>query len=313
MISFCTHTHETAPTKNAKTYHLHRRENGNRVALGHLAALLDTHFDNHSADGRADLAAVARVGLGAALVLHRRLVVVHRHLSDLAVHLVEDLALPSVLTERSDCQQLEDKHLALLQLNIELLANLRARQKVPRRQHAEVAVLVDPLAIVLKDLGVHGIRRKIRVGDGAKLLLELLLGLGKVKRLEVEAGTLVHLAPVTEGVRAEGLGETAVRLSHEAFEEFQNGTGEVELLGLFLYVLEGELVRDHELREVTNNFGCGRDLDNVAKEVVSLSIGFFRLRPLCTEAELRSLEDEVGELASWYLVHIDISKGIKLA
>ena len=150
------------------------------------------------------------------------MLVVDGDLADLAVHLVEDFTLAGLVAKRADGEKLEDEHLALLQLDLELLADLGAVEEVLGRQHGQVAELVGELLEVLVDLGVHGVRGDVALGAAAELLLELLADGVEVEGLEVETGALVHLAALAEGLGAKRLGEAAVRLAHETLEELEH-------------------------------------------------------------------------------------------
>jgi hypothetical protein len=250
--------------------------------------------------------------LGPADALNRSLLVHNGDLADLSVQLEEDFTLASVLTERADCQELQDEDLALLELDVELLANLRLGQEVASGQHREVTELVCPLLVVLKHLGVHDVGSNISLRDGGAILLrEVLLDLGEVDRLEEETRALVELSATTESVCAERLGEAARRLTDETLEEVEDTAGEVELLGASLDVLGAELVRDHELGEVTTDLGGRGDLDNVTEKLVGLSIGLLGLEPLGAETNALSLEHHVRELTTrdLVLVHLRIRSG----
>ncbi|KAI6766708.1 hypothetical protein HG531_011930 [Fusarium graminearum] len=109
-----------------------------RIAIGHR---------------RADLARVISIGLGSADVFNSSLLVNNSDLSNLSVHLEEDLTLSSVLGQRANSKKLENQDLALLKFNVELLANLGTRQEVSSGQHGKITVLLDKLLIVLKYLG----------------------------------------------------------------------------------------------------------------------------------------------------------------
>lgn len=271
---------------------------------------MDSELDQHTRHGSADLAAVASISLGSADVLNGSLLVDDGDLSDLAVHLEEDLTLAGVLGEGTDSKELEDKNLALLELNVELLTNLRAREEVPSGQDGKIAVLLDKLLVVLKDLGVHDVRGNIALSDGGTILLgEIALGLGEVDGVEVQTRSLVELASATEGIRSQRLGEAAVGLTHHTLKELQNGAGEVELRSTSLDVLGGQLVGDHELGKITDHLRSGGDLDNVAKKVVGVLIGLLGLKPLRSQTKLRSLEHHVGQLTTRNLVLVNLRIG----
>ena len=60
------------------------------------------------------------------------------------------------------------------------------------------------------------------------------------------------------------LRESTVRLSEVTLEELDDGLGEIELVGSVDDVLLRELVRDHELGEVSYDLRRGSDLDDVS-------------------------------------------------
>lgn len=116
------------------THHLHCRQDGNWITLLDISAILDTDFNDHTAHWCSDLAAVARVGLWSTSVLHCSVLVLNSDLSHLAVDLEEDLTLTSLVAEWSNRQELQNEHLALLELNVEFLANLWLVEEVSCRQ-----------------------------------------------------------------------------------------------------------------------------------------------------------------------------------
>ena len=293
------------------THHLHGAEHRDRIPLLDFAALVNAHLDHDAGHGRADLAGVGEVGLETLLVLDGGLLVVDRHLSHLAVHLVEDFTLARLLRERADGQQLQDQHLAPLELDRELLADLWLAQEVSRRQHAEIAVLDHELAVVLEHLRVHGVAGHVAVADLAEAIAQLPLDLVEVHGLQRQTGSPVELASSAQRLRPERLREAAVRLAHEPLEEFEHRAGEVELCRLFQNVVVAEFVRHHELCQVADDLGCRRDLDDVAEQLVGLLVRFLCLGPALAEPQLGGLEDEVRQLATrdLVLVHLGVGPG----
>lgn len=270
---------------------------------------MDAELDEDTGHGGTDLAGVGRIGLGPADILDRRLVVVNGNLADLTVHLVEHLTLAGVLGERTDSKELENEDLALLELDVELLADLGPGQEVLGRKDGEITVLGHELFVVLEDLGIHDVAGDIALGGAAELASELLADLGEVDRLEEETGAGVELATATESLGTERLGETTVGLAHHTLEELEDGAGEVELASAGQDIILVQLVGNHELSQVTNDLGGRGDLDNVTEEVVGLLVGLLGLEPLGAEAELRSLEHHVGELTARNLVLVNLRIG----
>lgn len=271
---------------------------------------MDAELNKNTGHGGTDLAGVAGIGLGSADVLNGGLVVKYGDLSDFTVHLEEDFTLASVLAERTDSEELQDEDLALLELDVELLANLRLGEEVSGWQDGQVTVLHLELLVVLKDLGVHDVGCDVALRNGTTVLLsQILLDLGEVNGLEEQTRALVKLAATTESIRAERLGESSVWLAHETLEEFQNRAREVELRGTSLDILSGKLVRDHELGKITHNLGGRGDLDNITKQVVGMLVGLLGLEPLGAQTKLRSLEHHVGELTTRDLVLVNLRVG----
>ncbi len=271
---------------------------------------MHSHLNQDTRHGSTNLARVGGISLGAANVLNGSLLVNDGDLADFTVHLKEHLTLTSVLAQRTDSKELQNQDLALLQLDVELLTNLGLGKEEAGGEDREVTVLLNELAVVLKDLGVHDMRGNVALSDGDVVLLtQVLLDLSKVDRVEVKARALVKLATSAQGISSERLGESAVWLTHQALKEFQDGAREVELAGTSLDSLGVKTVGDHELGEITNNLGSRSDLDNVAKEIVGLLIGLLGLKPLGAETELRSLEHHVGELATGDFVLVDLGVG----
>lgn len=267
---------------------------------------MDTDLNYNTAHRCADLAAVRYIGLGSAGIVDSGKHIVDGNLSDLTVHLVEHLTLASLFGQRPNSQQLEDKHLTLLQLDGELLADLRTAEEVFGRQDGEITVLGDEFAVVFEHLGVHGVTCHVAFGGLAEFLADLILDLGEVEWGEMEAGAGVELASVSEGAGAERLREPTVGLAHETLEEFKDGAGEIEFLCTGNDIVGGEFVGNHELGQITDNLGCRGDLDNVAEQVVGLLVCLLGCGPLGSEAELMGLEDQVGQLTTWNLVLVDL-------
>lgn len=267
---------------------------------------MHTDLNDDTAHGGANLAAVGNIGLGTSNVVDRGLVVVDSDLADLTVDLVEDLTLTSVLGERSNGKQLQDQHLTLLQLNVELLANLGTGQEVPGGQDGQVTVLLHEFAVVLEDPGVHGVTGHIALGSGSKLLLEISLDLGKVQGLQEETRALVELATVTQGPGAQRLRESTIWLTHETLEEFKDRAGEVQLASAGDDIVGGQLVGHHKLGEITDHLGSGSDLDYIAQQIIGSLISLLRLGPLLTQTQLAGLEDEIGQLTTRDFVLIDL-------
>lgn len=271
---------------------------------------MNTKLNQDTGHRGTDLAGVARISLGAANVLNSSLLVGDSNLSDLAVHLEEDLAETSLLAQRTDGKKLKNEDLALLEFHVELFSNLRSRKEVTSWHNRQVAKLGCDLLVVLKDLGVHNVRGNVALGDGrTELLAHLALDLDKVNGLEVETRTLLQLPASAKGVCAERLGEATVGLAHQTFEEFKHRAREVKLRGTSLDVLGRQLVGHHELGKITNNLGGGGNLDNVAKQVVGMLIGLLGLKPLGSETKLRSLEHHIGQLTTRNLVLVNFGIG----
>lgn len=230
-------------------------------------------------------------------------------------------------------------------------------QKRKRREHSpEVTVLVDESSELLEDLRVHGVRHHVGVGDGLSVLLsEIGLDLLEVERSHGESRSLVDGSSISarrgrnerfdasvkeerneqndggwegreddepDDLAPQRLRESTVRLSEVTLEELDDGLGEIELVGSVDDVLLRELVRDHELGEVSYDLRRGSDLDDVSTlktsrkkrkvsanrrltstrrtkthELVGLDVLLLDLGPLGSESELRSLELKVGVLS----------------
>lgn len=287
-----------------RTYH--GADDSNDIALLHLRALLNPDLDNHTGHRAAALRRISGVGLGPRDVLDSSQLVIDGDGADLAVHLVEDVTLSRDIGQGPDSEELQDEDLALLELDAELLADLGLGEEVLGGQHAEVAVLLRELLVVVEHGGVHDGAGDVALGHAAPLLADLLLDLGEVDGGEEEAGALVELAAAAERVAAQRLGEAAVGLAHESLEEVEDGAGEVQLGCLRDEGLWGELVGDHELGKIADGLGNWSNLDHVTKYVVGLLVSLLGLRPLCSKAKLLGLEHHVGELATWDLVLVHL-------
>ena len=266
--------------KLERAYHLHSAKNSDWVTLLDFRALVDSNLDNNTAHRSADLAAVTNIGLGAGNILNGSLLVVDSDLTDFSVHLVEDLTLTGLFRKRTNGEQLENKDLTLLKLNVELLANLRPGQKVAGRKNRKVTELLNELLVVLEDLGVHGVAGHIVFSGASKLLPDVVLDLDEVQGLQEKTRTLVKLAALAKCLGAQRLGETAVGLAHKTFQELKDGTREIQLCCTVDNVLRCQFVGDNELGKITNDLGSRRDLDDIAEEIVGNFISLLGLGPL---------------------------------
>ncbi len=90
--------------------------------------------------------------------------------------------------------------------------------------------------------------------DVAKALLEVGTDGLEVKGLKEETGALSELgALAAENLRAQRLGESAVRLAHEALEKVKHRRGNIKRRRLVENILVGQLVGHHKLGEVADN------------------------------------------------------------
>ena len=192
---------------------------------------------------------------------------------------------------------------------MELLANVGLGEEVLGGKNRKVTKPGGELLVVLEHLGVHDVRGNVAVGDLAVLLGELALGLGEVDRVEEQTGASIELPAATEGISAEGFGETSVWLAHHALEELENRSREVELRSPGLNILRSKLVGYHELRKISHHLRGRSDLDDVSEKLVGMLVGLLRLGPLRSKAELRGLEHHVGELATRNLVLVNLGVG----
>ena len=124
----------------------------------------------------------------------------------------------------------------------------------------------------------------------AELAPELSLERLEVDRLHVRARATIDARLITDDLAPERFREATDWLAEVALEELDNGRGEVELLRALEHVVLGQVVVRHELREVADDLGRGRDLDDVAAELVRLDVLLLDLGPLRTEPELLGLE-----------------------
>jgi hypothetical protein len=67
---------------------------------------------------------------------------------------------------------------------------------------------------------------------------------------------------------------------------------------------------EEEQRHVADDLGAGRDLDDVAEELVHLGVGAGDFRPAVAEAHAGGLLLEVGVLAAGHLVEVDLGGAV---
>lgn len=287
--------------------HLHGRQDGDWITLLDLGSVLDTDLDDDTRHWGTNLAAISWISLNTADVLDGGLVVINGNLTDLSVHLEEDLTLTSLLGKRTDSQKLEDEGLALLDVDVELLVDLWLGQEVLGWENREITVLGDKVLVVSEDLWIHVVRSNITLRGIGVLGLQISLDLDEVDWSERLSWSLREkLTLATESLGAEWLWESTEWLTHQTLEEVQDGGWEIEGIGTLKNVLRRELVRDHELSQITNDLGGWRNLDDIAEEVVGFGVSLLGLSPLLTKTQLRSLEQKVGELSTWNFVDVDL-------
>ena len=143
------------------------------------------------------------------------------------------------------------------------------------------------------------------------LLLQILLDLLEIERFHSETGSGVDPSFIPNDVGAQGLREATVRLTELTLEELNNGGREVKLGCLIDDILLGEVVRHHELGEITDHFRRRSHFYDVTAlravssllepksttyELIRIDIPLLDIQPLCPEAQLRSLELEISVL-----------------
>ena len=138
----------------------------------------------------------------------------------------------------------------------------------------------------------------------AVLGTEFSLDLLKVQRLETGTGPTVDSRLVPDNLASQRFREATDWLAEVALEELDNGRGEVELLRALEHVVLGQVVVRHELREVADDLGRRRDLDDVAAELVRLDVLLLDLGPLRAETELLGLELYTHKDPSVYILSL---------
>jgi hypothetical protein len=171
------------------------------------------------------------------------LLVVNGDRTDLSVHLEEYFPLASLLRYRTNSEQLDNQdlfvnpilvmpYLALLQLNVEFLANLRFAQEISSRENTEITVFLNYLTILFVNLGILSITSDISLICRSKFLLDIKSDFRQIERFQGLSGSFSQLlaastedliSAYTQGMKnhfgTERFRETSVGLSHKTFEE----------------------------------------------------------------------------------------------
>ena len=134
--------------------HLHGAQDTDRVALLDLLTLLDAHLNNNTAHGRTQASRVVR-RLLAGYGLDGRVLVLDGDGANLAVNLEPDVALSLAFNDRADSHEADDEHLALLDRDLHLLADVGAREEVAGGHDGEVTVLLEEGLVLLEDLDIE--------------------------------------------------------------------------------------------------------------------------------------------------------------
>ena len=80
--------------------------------------------------------------------------ILNRDGTNFTIHFEENFTLTRLLRYRSNSKQLHNQHLALLQLDIEFLANFRFTEEIPCGKDTQVAVFLYYSAILLVYFGI---------------------------------------------------------------------------------------------------------------------------------------------------------------
>lgn len=294
--------------------HLHGTEHEEGSTGLDDLALLDADIEDNTGHGSANGTGHVGHSLGALGGGNTCLLVKHADDTLATVHLKDDVALAILLADATDSNELDVYGLTVLELNGDLLVNLKTSQEGVGIEDLHVTKLRLELHEAIKDIRVESVGHDVELADliSSVLGLELLLSSLKVVwlHLSTRAG-LEHGLAVREGFSlehagAEGLRETVVRDTEVALEVFDDGLGEGESLSLLNNLLSGEVVLDDELGKVTDNLGGRRHLDDVSEEVVGGGVSLLDGGPLASKTELLGLVHQVGVLATRHLMEVDI-------
>ena len=147
-----------------RAYHLHRREDGDLVALLDDVALLDLDVDHDARHGRADLARVDGLLAARDVQLDRR--VGDGHEPPLAVEL-EDAPAVAVRVGLRERDDLDQDVLARLEVEGNLLPLDERLEEEVGVELAHLAVDLHVLLPLVEDFGVEGVREDVHVRDRA--------------------------------------------------------------------------------------------------------------------------------------------------
>jgi len=124
------------------------------------------------------------------------LLIVDRDRTDLPVHLEEYFSLTSLLRYWSNSKQLDNQnlfvnpilvvvlYLALLQLDVEFLADLGLAQEISSRKNTEITVFLNYLTILFVNLGILSITSHIGFVSGSEFLLKVKSDLFQIERFQ---------------------------------------------------------------------------------------------------------------------------------
>jgi hypothetical protein len=174
------------------------------------------------------------------------LLIVDRDRTDLSVHLEEYFSLTSLLGYRSNSKQLDNQdlsvnailvvvlYLALLQLDVEFLANLGFAQEISSRKNTEITVFLNYLTILFVNLGILSITGHIGFVSGSEFLLKVKSDLLQIERFQGFSRSFSQLLTTStedlmsalaqemkNHLRSQRFRETSVWLTHKTLEEIQ--------------------------------------------------------------------------------------------
>ena len=232
--------------------------------------------------------------LGGGRVAHER-PVADRERPELAVQRADDVS-HAALVGVADRLEAEEQLHARSEVDGELLAVLEAEEERRGGERREVAVGGE------RGLVLSG---RTREEQPAERDARASGRRGRAASSLGDDGLFEHRLATSERPGAERLGPAVLRHAELAGEEAQHGVGDVEALRL-----GGELVgigvRGGELeREVADDLGGGRDLDDASEDPVGRCVEPLDVLEAVAEADGLGLLAKVGELAAGDLVLVD--------
>ena len=175
------------------------------------------------------------------------------------------------------------------------------------RQDADIAEFSLVFGVIPEQVRVHQVGSQVEIGH----LFPQLFGQGPPRRLQVNrrqrfAGAAGQSRLIAQHLGLQGRRKAASGLAQLAAKKLHHGFRKGGLLVRVNNILFGQAGGDHRQGHVAHHLGSGRDLDDVAEQLVDIGVGPGDLGPAPFYAQGLGLLPEIGVLPARHLVDIDI-------